>query len=169
MLGLAHFQMQLNVMDMICRILVLLILVFSIELYGKDFDQLLVGGTDSTYQSAHPCGTYAPKLSIEEEGCIAPLYGGSEPEVLEAVSPQWMVYPNPTQGDGWILHRGDGAVPIQGVRVLDASGRVIWQARGATEGEVSPYLPGGLWAPGVYYIEIQTARGRETMTWMIKR
>jgi hypothetical protein len=112
---------------------------------------------------------YGYETWYEEEGCIAPLYGGSEPEVLEAVSPQWMVYPNPAQGDGWILHRGDGTVQLQSVRVLDATGRIIWQARGATEGEVSPYLPGGLWAPGVYYIEIQTARGRETMPWMIKR
>lgn len=77
--------------------------------------------------------------------------------VSEAADVKFQVLPNPTTADARIQVYG---AEIQSIEVHDVLGRVMVQRQQVGASEVE--LPSAQWAPGAYFIRIQTDRGVRT-------
>lgn len=77
--------------------------------------------------------------------------------VPEAEGLKFQVLPNPTTANAQLLVYG---AQIQAVEVHDVLGRAVFASEGLNASELE--LPSAAWAPGAYFVRIQTDRGMRT-------
>jgi len=77
--------------------------------------------------------------------------------VPEAEGLKFQVLPNPTTANAQLLVYG---AQIQAVEVHDLLGRAVFASEGLNASELE--LPSAAWAPGAYFVRIQTDRGMRT-------
>jgi len=102
---------------------------------------------------SNECGPGTPSNKYEVRIINRPVVTAVDPGLPDA---SLMAYPNPASADVRVSWRAASRSSVV-LRVLSLTGSVVWQVeRTATGAEQTELVPAGLWAAGVYTLQLQT-------------